>query len=40
MDKVIVSETSTGTVPNTTETGGTFASELNAGAVAVRNMFR
>ena len=36
MDKVYISETSTVTVPNAVETGGSFVADLNGGAVMVR----
>ncbi|XP_069120937.1 xanthine dehydrogenase/oxidase-like [Argopecten irradians] len=32
-EKIIISEVSTGTVPNTTESGGTQVADLNAGAI-------
>ena len=33
VDKVYISETSTVTVPNAVETGGSFVADLNGGAV-------
>ena len=35
VDKVYISETSTVTVPNAMETGGSFVADLNGGAVMV-----
>lgn len=35
IEKVYISETSTVTVPNATETGGSFVADLNGGAVMV-----
>lgn len=35
VDKVYISETSTVTVPNAVETGGSFVADLNGGAVMV-----
>lgn len=35
IEKVYISETSTVTVPNATETGGSFVTDLNGGAVMV-----
>lgn len=39
IEKVYISETSTVTVPNASETGGSFVADLNGGAVMVNGKY-